>query len=1155
MLRPNYWSSTTNKSFPFASLQNNHRHHHQEKALRCRTIHQRGIPHHSSLYFSLPRCFSYDARFDTSLKAIESTSIPELSSLFDDQNDEVASSLEQGSRLLLSQSEIAKKKLNHLLEGLNPSQVAAVTQPVVDLRCRIEDDHNMMLRSDDSTLMKPSSNGAIITRVIAGPGSGKTKVLTTRIAYVLQQQQLSIDGFQRHVGNVLAVTFTRKAAGEMRERLQRLLRELEHIEQAEKDHDEEDDAVRLDRHGNVFVDFVEEESDVESAATPPPGLERVELGTFHSVCAKIMRYNGELLQHLPSVARDMVFARGVPFRSNEEQTDEDKDDERSEGLPSEPLSAVMPVVNLNQNFIIADQAEQLRILKGCLEECYKNDANITSVKNNQVLSSIGAIKEKFAQGQDPFLNEKNEKPSAALSIARKVYYRYREKFLSKNTVDFDDLILMTRELLIENEELRKYLHKRWPHVLVDEFQDTSKTQLDLVKLLTSSTLFVVGDNDQSIYSWRGAHVGSLHDVQQDFSSYGAVHTVHLRENYRSTPNIVRAAERVIATNNEGQRMQDDVRLSMKAKRESGANPRIVACADGKAEANFVVETLFTMMESQKVAQTDTVAILYRTNSQSRQLEEACVAKGLPYVIRGGAGGFYKRSEIKDCLCFLRWLYNGDDDGSMLRAMKTPSKGIGDKAVQEFQSYCYLVQHYVREHAPQSYCCPTMLDVLISMTVDNGNAANGVFFMLPSDAPQAAEYISKRSLKNFLSFSSKMRDLRLMAYEKSVEELLTSIIDEFELTNHFNTNSKSKAEFSDRMENVQELRQASEKYTELGTALVMPNEGDSFDSESGLSRFLDDVALVSEFADTEGKEGKNNDRMVVNLMTIHASKGMEFDVVFVVGLEEGTLPSAFASLDKSDGQMDEERRLCYVAITRAKSHLILTWRRECTIYSDLSGPRVVQKKRSRFLDALVSKKTKAENKESKQNFGLEASKDPPVMARLVHRKKDAHRGLNGSQLTKGREYSSLSMRMEWDAADGRNKDWSKPTLETRERPKSISPNTSPVLKKRLVKRPPKKTTKKNATTIPSSRSASPTSNHIELSHQRKQHHKPTPSLVDPTWFFPIGENVLHRNLGKGVVLGHTPGIVDDEIQVRIQFKNGDVLEFPALGTDIVPDIGR
>jgi DNA helicase-2/ATP-dependent DNA helicase PcrA len=341
------------------------------------------------------------------------------------------------------------------LEGLNPSQVEAVTQP-------------------------PTA----ITRVIAGPGSGKTRVLTCRVAFLLSQDPHS---------RVLAVTFTKKAAEEMKQRVEKLLlqQQQQQQQQGESEGSTEEDGVVIEDQG----------------AQSPSDLGRVTLGTFHSICANILRFNGDLLESLPSVERDMV------------------------GLSGDSA------VNLDGNFAIADTSDQLRILKDCMAEAEIN-LNNTDVKPVRILTAIASIKEAQAQGIDPFAaynDPKNKKPiPKPLQLAKELYGRYREKLLSNNALDFDDLILMTREMLLTHLNVRQKLHRRWPHVLVDEFQDTSVIQMELVKLLTSDSLFVVGDADQSIYAWRGALESSLSDFRTEFEEFteNGVHTVYLKENYR-----------------------------------------------------------------------------------------------------------------------------------------------------------------------------------------------------------------------------------------------------------------------------------------------------------------------------------------------------------------------------------------------------------------------------------------------------------------------------------------------------------------------------------------------------------------------------------------------------------------------------------------------
>lgn len=395
-------------------------------------------------------------------------------------------------------------KVPPYLQGLNPSQVEAVTQP-------------------------PQA----ITRVIAGPGSGKTRVLTCRIVHLLQQDPRI---------RILGVTFTKKAAGEMQKRVEALLREQ--------------DALYQDPY--MDVDHLVEMEDLSgdpSFSSPPRDLHRVSLGTFHSICSKILRWNGELLSSLPSVAFDMQYA--------------------------------MNATQLDQNFAIIDQSDQLRIIRQLLNA--KEEEIPEEIKPMIILTAIGQIKLQLAQGQDPFSSNNKSKPRSSVSkLAMEFYPKYREELLSTNCLDFDDLIYMTRELLTIHPDIQRKLHQRWSHILVDEFQDTSRIQMDLVKLLTSGSLLVVGDADQSIYSWRGAHASSLMDFADELEGHpsGEMKTVYLMENYRSTSNIVKAAQKVISSSDEKKSAADKIRQEMKPKRGAGPSPRVVACADAKAEGMF-----------------------------------------------------------------------------------------------------------------------------------------------------------------------------------------------------------------------------------------------------------------------------------------------------------------------------------------------------------------------------------------------------------------------------------------------------------------------------------------------------------------------------------------------------------------------------------------
>ena len=1014
-----------------------------------------------------------------------------------------------------------------VLADLNPAQVEAVTQPL-----------------------------SAITRVVAGPGSGKTRVLTCRIAYLLQEDSQN---------RVLGVTFTRKAAGEMQSRLEKLLIQQQQFQEQERSQLQQAPSNDQDDYGDNGDTIVQEHV---GEARHTVGLDRVTLGTFHSICAKIMRWNGEVLGTLPSVTADMVGSQNATF--------------------------------LDGNFAIVDQGEQLRILKECLTEA-EVDLKDYDLKPFAVLNAISDVKAKKAAGQDPFLANNNKKQlPKALRVAGKVYTFYREKLLATNCIDFDDLIYMTRELLLEHEEVRDRLQRRWTHVLVDEFQDTSRSQMDLIKFLTSSSLFIVGDADQSIYSWRGAHVGSLSDFANEFEGYlGGVHTVYLMENYRSTSNIVNAAQKVIsASSGKSSTGADKLRQNMKPKRGSGPTPRVVACKDEKAEckylefagypranalvhspcsplrllkttaAEFVVKHVKELVTSGKYGPENSVAFIYRTNAQSRALEEACVTHNLPYVIFGSATSFYKRQEIKDCLCFLRWMYNGRDRSAMLRSMKTPSRGLGDVAVREFDDYCARVDAYFEANHLASRK-PSPFDVLLSFSSEKSLSGG---FPSPSDS------LSTRPLKLLSAFSHQMRSVRDAAYTQPVKGILTLIIEKLELVPHFDKLSKSKAEFEERQANVRELRKASERYTKNGPCLLrnddIVQDADEEFTQSPLGIFLDDVSLVTEMAGDSEKSGE--ERFVASLMTIHASKGMEFDAVFIVGNEDGTFPTSQA-LNEGEGSvvLEEEKRLCYVAMTRAKTELFLSWRREVNIFTS-EGVRTVDKERSRFLDVLVSSKGKP-NSGSKPAVGTRSSgrslRDRTNVYSAQTRRKKTE---TGGQQKRFQSASSWQRRADIDKSyalprrkvsfEGTASVYAKRAPSPLEQPvhTPVSDRTvsttrrpqNPVQKAVVSKAVPNKAVVSKA--VPNKaivrkdpESWAPPSNSNPRPSTKAAITPPSRQSMDSTWFFPVGSEVSNDKHGRGIVLNPPQARETGELPVLVKFTSGERHEFCARGLDLTP----
>lgn len=910
--------------------------------------------------------------------------------------------------------------------------------------------------------------------------------MTCRVAFLLNQD---------HRGQVLAVTFTRKAANEMRQRVEVLL------------------AQKQEQHILSSGGTLDSSSDNDDVAdNSPQDLSRITMGTFHSICAKILRFNGNLLASLPSVEKDMIG--------------------RGEG----------GAVNLDGNFAILDASDQLRLLKECMV-AKTIDLETLSTKPIQILESIGKIKEAEALGQNIFaeLDEKGSKkaPSISLKMAREMFSLYREKTLSNNALDYDDLILLTREMLMEHPELREKLHRRWPHILVDEFQDTSRIQFDIVKLLTSSSLFAVGDADQLIYSWRGAHVGSLADLPKEFESYtdDGVQTVFLKENYRSTSNIVRVAEKVISGAKSSP--DDGERRAMKPTRGSGPSPRVIACADERSEADFVVKTILELRADSSLGPESTVAVIYRTNAQSRHLEEACVANNLPYVIRGGAGGFYKRAEVKDCLCFLRWLHNGNDESAMIRAFKTPAKGLGDKAIIEFKGYCTAVDNFYRESLPES-ARPTKLDILTSMVDLEGGYRT---FLAPGTPEATPDYISKRAMNVFLPFATQMSMIRATAFKVPVAPLLHEIIETFQLTPHFNSISKSKAEFQERQENVLELRRATEKYSSAGPALVQKgeqpsNDADDMDINAPLANFLDDVALVTEIEpiDDESQES----RFVVNLLTIHASKGTEYDAVFVVGLEEGTLPSSQSLQGDEDKEklvaLEEERRLCYVAMTRAKTRLTMTWRKEVTSFGNWNGKlsKKVTRSRSRFLDDIVG--GPPQNTEPTRKVDVTKAKSQDAGGAFRQQK-------NMTPLPK--RPTSDSIRTKAFTAAPQRRETSLPSKLQHKAPQSESlQNHNRREIQSMPKKAPQNLPNKSLPVVRSTEHPTP--------YKPRPSARPDPTTrFDSTLFYPVGSEVVHKNFGKGIVMNPPPLVDGAKLLVRVQFENGRQMELPAEGNDLLP----
>ena len=598
------------------------------------------------------------------------------------------------------------------------------------------------------------------TLVIAGPGSGKTRVLTSRVAYLLETRAV-------FPYRIMAVTFTNKAAREMRERLNR--------------------QVGADKTGDLM------------------------LGTFHSICARILRREA---QH----------------------------------------------AGLDRNFTIYDSDDQTNVVKAALAELNIDEKKY---KPSSIHTAISAAKNELITPED-------YKPDSYFNeIAGRVYARYNAVLRANNALDFDDLLMETVLLLQRSQNVRDRMQERYLHVLVDEFQDTNIAQYTLVKTLSAKhrNLFVVGDPDQGIYRWRGADHRNAQRLREDFKD---LQTIPHDQNYRSTQTILEAAMAVIKKNS------GRTHIDLFTQRGHGPKIAVREMFNEDEEAQYVVDTI-SELTRQKAAEPGDVAVMYRTNAQSRAVEDAFVRAGLPYRLVG-ATRFYARKEVKDVLSYLKIVNNPADTVSLQRVINVPARGVGDKTFAQLEAAA-------RANGI------TCLEVLTQGNLE-GRAA--------------------KVLKEFGTLWQQWVRLR---GELSVGQIFEHVVQTSGYRDYLRDGTE---EGEDRWANVQELRN------------VAAEAGDA-----PLSDFLNDIALVSEI------DNYDENASAPTLMTLHAAKGLEFKVVFIVGLVEGVLPHS-RSLDDPE-EMAEERRLMYVGITRAKDRLYLLrpFRRSQWGMSDMAEP-------SRFL---------------------------------------------------------------------------------------------------------------------------------------------------------------------------------------------------------------
>lgn len=605
--------------------------------------------------------------------------------------------------------------------------------------------------------------------IFAGAGSGKTRVLTYRVAYLIEEKGV-------YPTNILAITFTNKAANEMKERVGGLI-------------------------GNT---------------------EGMWISTFHSACVRILRQNIESLK------------------------------------------------DFKKNFVIFDTKDQDTLIKECLKELNLNDKNFPI---RGVAAEISRAKDMLI-GPDKYY-DRNMHDIRKRKLAD-IYSLYQKKLQKNNALDFDDILNKTVELLEQNPDVLQYYRNKFRYILVDEYQDTNFSQYTLIRLLAGEhkNLCVVGDDDQSIYSWRGADIGNILNFEKDFPG---AKVIKLEQNYRSTQVILDAANSVIKNN--------FARKSKKLWTQKSTGRLIIYhyAVDEREEADFIMNEVERVIAEERRDLGD-FAILYRTNAQSRVLEEACMSHGLPYRIVGGFK-FYERKEVKDIVSYLRVIQNPDEDLSLKRIINIPKRGIGNAALDALTQYA-----------------ASKADSLFSALLEVDNISR----------------VSPKAKKGIKEFVSIMSELMGIAETEKVSKLVKEVL---ERTGYLDELEKGEDEESrTRAENIKELLSATFEFEALNENALLPD-------------FLEQIALMSDIDTLE--EGKS----ALVMMTLHSAKGLEYPFVFISGMEEGVFPSQRSYFEAN--QMEEERRLMYVGITRAMERLYLTAAFERTLYGSTTYNTVSQ----------------------------------------------------------------------------------------------------------------------------------------------------------------------------------------------------------------------
>ena len=610
--------------------------------------------------------------------------------------------------------------------------------------------------------------------VIAGAGSGKTKVLTHKIAYLIGEKGVL-------PWNILAITFTNKAANEMKERIANLV-------------------------GDVAKD--------------------IWMGTFHSICVRILRR----------------FIDRIGFDSS---------------------------------FIIFDTSDQRTLVKACIKSIGLDDKMFT---DRSVLSEISNAKNEMLEPEQYAVKANGDFRKEKIAL---VYELYQKRLKENNAIDFDDIINYTIKILMDNPDILDYYSDKFKYVLVDEYQDTNKAQFTLVTLLASKNgnITVVGDNDQGIYSFRGADISNILNFERDFPG---TKIIKLEQNYRCTGNILKAANAVIKNN------EVTYKKELWTENDIGNLPRVYSASNEYDEGTYIAEQIEHLRREEYYKYSD-FAVLYRMNTQSRAIEDILRRENIPYKIVGGLK-FYERKEIKDIISYLRLIQNPSDNLSLKRIINEPKRGIGKTSldkVEEISNNTGVSMYEIIEHADQ--------------------------------------YGLNRVFLNSREFVNCIEELRAKKDEMQISELIKETLKKSGYTKALENENTIEAE--NRIENLDEF---------LTVAIEFEEES----ADNKLSDFLEGITLSSDIDNMEETED------TVTLMTLHSAKGLEFPVVFLVGMEEGIFPG-YKSISEPK-ELEEERRLCYVGITRAKENLFLTCSKQRTIFGSTSCNQV-----SRFLKEIPS----------------------------------------------------------------------------------------------------------------------------------------------------------------------------------------------------------